>query len=179
LTRLWGGTYSVVEWDEVEKNGFSRRVGGGVFRGVSQLNLDDKGRLTLPSRYRDRLQECCNGDLVITVDPDHCLLIYPLPEWEEIQQKLQRLPSFNPKTRGLQRLLIGHATDVPMDNNGRILVPPPLREFANLKRKVVLAGQGNKFELWDEDAWNERREQWLAEAAESLADATELESLSL
>lgn len=150
-----------------------------MFRGVSHLNLDDKGRMSLPSRYRDRLQQYCNGDLVVTVDPDHCLLIYPLPDWEEIQQKLQRLPSFNPKTRGLQRLLIGHATDVPMDNNGRILLPPPLRDFAFLQRKVVLAGQGNKFELWDEDRWNSKREDWLADAAQNLAEATELEDLSL
>jgi MraZ protein len=150
-----------------------------LFRGVSQLNLDAKGRMSFPSRYRDRLLSYCNGDLVVTVDPDHCLLVYPLPDWEEIQQKLQRLPSFNPKTRGLQRLLIGHATDVPMDNSGRILLPPPLREFAQLDRKVVLIGQGNKFELWDEAAWNEKREVWLTEAAQNLETATELESLSL
>jgi MraZ protein len=150
-----------------------------VFRGISHLNLDDKGRISFPSRYRERLQACCGGELVLTVDPDDCLLIYPLPDWEDIQQKLQRLPSFNPKTRGLQRLLIGHATDVPMDNSGRILVPPPLREVARLERKVVLVGQGNKFELWDEGAWNERREVWRSEAAQNLADATELESLSL
>ena len=178
MTLVSAGPYSVPKWDEVENNGRRGDV-GGVFRGVSQLNLDDKGRMSFPSRYRDRLQAMCGGELVLTVDPDHCLLIYPLQDWEEIQQKLQRLPSFNAKTRGLQRLLIGYATDVPMDNNGRILVPPPLREFARLERKVVLVGQGNRFELWDEAAWNESREVWLAEAAENLADATELESLSL
>lgn len=150
-----------------------------MFRGVSQLSLDDKGRMSFPSRYRERLQAVCGGELVLTVDPDHCLLIYPLPDWEVIQQKLQRLSSFNPKTRGLQRLLIGYATDVPMDSSGRILVPAPLREFARIERKVVLVGQANKFELWDEGAWNESREVWLAEAADSLADVGELESLSL
>lgn len=150
-----------------------------MFRGVSQLNLDDKGRMSLPSRYRDRLQAVCGGELVLTVDPDYCLLVYPQPAWEEIQAKLQSLSSFNPKTRGLQRLLIGYATDVPMDNSGRILVPAPLREFARIERKVVLVGQANKFELWDEGAWNDKREVWLAEAADSLADVGELESLSL
>jgi MraZ protein len=125
------------------------------------------------------LQALCSGELVVTVDPEYCLLVYPLPDWEIIQQKLQRLPSFNPATRNLQRLLIGYATDVPMDGNGRVLLPPPLREFACLERKVVLAGQGNKFELWDEERWNRNSEVWLAEAPSNLASVAELAELSL
>lgn len=135
--------------------------------------------MSFPSRYRDRLQAACGGELVVTVDPEHCLLVYPLPDWEVIQQKLQRLPSFNPETRNLQRLLIGYATDVLMDGNGRVLLPPPLREFAYLDRKVVLAGQGNKFELWDEERWNKNSEVWLAEAPKNLASVAELADLSL
>lgn len=135
--------------------------------------------MSFPSRYRERLQALCNGELVITVDPEYCLLIYPLPDWEVIQQKLQRLPSFNPATRNLQRLLIGYATDVPMDNSGRVLLPPPLREFAYLERKAVLAGQGNKFELWDEERWVKNSEVWLAEAPSNLAAVAELAELSL
>lgn len=135
--------------------------------------------MSFPSRYRERLQALCSGELVVTVDPEYCLLIYPLPDWEVIQQKLQRLPSFNPATRNLQRLLIGYATDVPMDGNGRVLLPPPLREFACLERKVVLAGQGNKFELWDEERWNRNSEVWLAEAPSNLASVAELAELSL
>lgn len=135
--------------------------------------------MSFPSRYRERLQALCSGELVVTVDPEYCLLVYPLPDWEIIQQKLQRLPSFNPATRNLQRLLIGYATDVPMDGNGRVLLPPPLREFACLERKVVLAGQGNKFELWDEERWNRNSEVWLAEAPSNLASVAELAELSL
>ncbi|NLO79323.1 MAG: division/cell wall cluster transcriptional repressor MraZ [Xanthomonadaceae bacterium] len=150
-----------------------------MFRGVSHLSLDEKGRMSFPSRYRDRLMELCGGDLVITVDPEHCLLVYPLPAWEEIQQKLQRLPSFNPATRNLQRLLIGYATDVQMDANGRVLLPQPLREFAYLERKVVLAGQGNKFELWDEERWTKNSEVWLAEAPQNLESVAELADLTL
>lgn len=135
--------------------------------------------MSFPSRYRDRLQALCDGELVITVDPEHCLLVYPLPAWEIIQQKLQRLPSFNPATRNLQRLLIGYATDVPMDANGRVLLPQPLREFAYLDRKAVLAGQGNKFELWDEERWIKNSEVWLAEAPQSLESVAELADLSL
>ncbi|HHQ42275.1 MAG TPA: transcriptional regulator MraZ [Chromatiales bacterium] len=152
-----------------------------MFRGVNHLTLDAKGRMAMPSRYRERLAERCGGQMVTTVDPDHCLLLYPLPDWEEIERKLVRLPSLNPAARRLQRLLIGHATECELDGHGRILVPPPLREFAGLDRRVVLIGQGNKFELWDEGTWTERREAWLkeaeAEAAEALAP--ELASLSL
>ncbi|RFA30316.1 cell division/cell wall cluster transcriptional repressor MraZ [Alkalilimnicola ehrlichii] len=150
-----------------------------MFRGVSHLNLDAKGRLTFPSRYRERLQAYCEGEMVITVDPDHCLLVYALPDWEVIEAKLAKLPSLKPQNRRLQRLLIGYATECPMDGNGRILLPPPLRDFAGLDKKVVLVGQGNKFELWDEATWNERREVWLAQAAEEMELSAELEELSL
>ncbi|MEK7323343.1 MAG: division/cell wall cluster transcriptional repressor MraZ [Pseudomonadota bacterium] len=150
-----------------------------MFRGVNALNLDTKGRMAMPARYRDRLQEMCNGQLVITVDRDHCLLLYPLPEWEVIERKLVKLPSFNPQARRLQRLLIGHATEVEIDGAGRILLPPPLREFAEIDKRVVLIGQGNKFELWNEASWDASRERWLAEEDGEHPLPAELESLSL
>jgi MraZ protein len=150
-----------------------------VFRGINPLNLDAKGRLAMPVKYRDRLQEGCHGQLVLTVDRARCLLVYPLPEWEEIERKLVKLPSFNERTRSLQRLLIGHATEVELDGAGRILLPPPLREFAALDKRVVLIGQGNRFELWDEGNWEERREQWLAEDDSDQPLPAELETLSL
>jgi MraZ protein len=148
------------------------------FRGVSNLSLDAKGRIVLPARYRERLAEICNSQLVITIDTDQpCLLIYPLNEWELIEEKIEALPSFNPTTRRIQRLLIGHATDVEVDGNGRTLLSTPLREYAKLGRKVVLIGQGKKFELWDEDLWTQRMEEWLgdkddAEMPEALAELT-------
>lgn len=151
-----------------------------MFRGVNTINLDAKGRMAMPARYRDRLMEICEGQLVITVDRDHCLLLYPLPEWEEIERKLVRLPSLNKQARRLQRLLIGHATECELDSHGRILLPPPLREFARLDKRLVLIGQGNKFEIWDETAWNAQREIWLAEEGQEDAELPpELESLSL
>lgn len=132
------------------------------FRGVSNLSLDAKGRIVLPARYRDRLLEICQSQLVVTIDTDQpCLLIYPLPEWEEIEEKIEALPSFNPTTRRIQRLLIGHATEVEVDGNGRMLLSGPLREYARLGKKVVLIGQGKKFELWDEGLWNDRMDSWL------------------
>jgi MraZ protein len=151
-----------------------------VFRGVNTLTLDGKGRLAIPTRYRKRLEECCASKLVVTVDTDRCLLIYPLPEWQEIERKLVRLPSFNKAARRLQRLLIGHAAELDMDAQGRVLLPPPLRTFAGLEKQVVLIGQGNKFELWDEDHWNEQREQWLEDGdLEALDLPADLESLSI
>lgn len=148
------------------------------FRGVSNLSLDAKGRIVLPARYRERLAEICNSQLVVTIDTDQpCLLIYPLDEWERIEEKIEALPSFNPTTRRIQRLLIGHATDVEIDSSGRTLLSNPLREYAQLGRKVVLIGQGKKFELWDAALWDTRMEEWLgnkgdAEMPEALADLT-------
>lgn len=151
-----------------------------MFRGVNALNLDSKGRLAVPTRYREALARHCSGQMVVTVDRDHCLLLYPLPDWEEIERKLVRLPSFNKHARRLQRLLIGHATECELDGNGRILLPPPLREFAGLNKAVVLIGQGNKFEIWSDEAWNQRRAEWLAQDGEDEGDLPEgLESLSL
>ena len=137
------------------------------FRGVSNLSLDAKGRIVLPARYRERLLEICESQLIVTIDTDQpCLLIYPLPEWEQIEEKIEALPSFNPMTRRIQRLLIGHATEVEVDANGRMLLSNPLREYAQLGKKVVLIGQGKKFELWDEALWSERMNSWLNESAE-------------
>jgi MraZ protein len=151
-----------------------------VFRGVNALNLDAKGRMAMPTRYRERLSDMCNGQMVITVDnSERCLLLYTLPEWEEVERKLQKLPSFNKQARRLQRLLIGHATEVDMDANGRLLLPPPLREFAGLEKRTVLIGQSNKFELWSEDLWNERRSEWLAEDDDLGELPEEMETMSL
>lgn len=151
-----------------------------MFRGVSNLSLDTKGRLAIPARYRDRIESCCASRLVITVDSDRCLLIYPEPNWIEIERKLNQLPSFNPAARKLQRLYIGHASEVEMDAQGRVLIAPELRRFAALDRRVALVGQSNKFELWDEDIWNQRCDQWLDEAdLAQLESGTEFAGLSL
>ena len=150
-----------------------------MFRGPSKVTLDAKGRLAIPSRHRERILTRAEGLLVATVDRDYCLLLYPLPEWEEIERKLVRLPSLHKDARRLQRLMLGHATELEMDNQGRILLPRELREFAGLEQKAMLIGQGNKFELWDEQRWNERQNTWVngGNAEGSLSD--ELGSLSL
>ena len=132
-----------------------------MFRGINRINLDAKGRLAIPTRYRERLQEYCASELVVTVDPDRCLLIYPLPDWNEIEQRLMQLPTVDESARILQRLLVGHATEVEMDGQGRVLLPTPLREFARLEKQTVMIGQGARFELWDEVRWTAKQEAWL------------------
>lgn len=151
-----------------------------VFRGINNLALDAKGRMAMPARYRDRLVETCGGRLVVTVDRDRCLLVYPLHEWEQIEAQLVALPSLNKQARLLQRLLIGHATEVELDSQGRILLPNMLRDYAALDKKIVLIGQGKKFEIWDEQSWNDKQQAWLQDVNADEGDMpASLENLSL
>ena len=136
----------------------SAGAAGAVFRGVTQLALDAKGRFAVPGKHRIALAGAIDGSertLIVTADPSRCLLLYPRATWEPIQARLMSLSSFNAEIRGLQRLLVGHADEVDMDSTGRILVPPALRQHAELEHRVVLVGQGNKFELWDETKWQQ------------------------
>lgn len=133
-----------------------------VFRGVTELALDAKGRFAVPARHRDAIVAESGSALVLTADPSRCLLLYPLAAWEPIQSRLMALSSFDERIRGLQRLIVGHADDVEIDASGRILVPPALRRYASLDRRVVLVGQGRKFELWDDAAWAARTAQAIA-----------------
>lgn len=143
-----------------------------MFKGGSTVNLDAKGRLALPTKFREDLAASCDGRMVLTVHDDGCLMLYPAQEWEEIERKLVRLPNQNKTARRLQRMLLGHATEVEMDSHGRILVPPRLREFANLEKKVVLAGIGNKFEIWNDTAWEQSCEEWVSAGGdEALPDS--------
>jgi len=151
-----------------------------IFRGINNLALDTKGRMAMPARYRERLMETCGGRLVVTVDRDGCLLVYPLHEWEVIESQLVNLPSMNKQSRLLQRLLIGYATEMELDSQGRILMPTVLREYAKLDKKIVLIGQGKKFEIWDEQSWNENQSIWLADMNDDESEMpSSMENLSL
>jgi MraZ protein len=146
---------------------------------VATFNLDAKGRMAIPAKFRKHLDVCCEGRLVVTIDhSDHCLQLYPMPEWEQVEQKLIALPSLNPQVRRLKRMLLGNATECEMDGNGRILLPAKLREFAGLDKSMVMSGQGNKFELWNEQTWNEHMDEYLEEKFDENLTA-ELESLSI
>jgi MraZ protein len=150
-----------------------------MFRGASKVTLDAKGRLAIPSRYRERLTTRAEGRLVATVDRDQCLLIYPLPDWEEIERRLDRMPGLKPQVRQLQRLMLGYATELEMDGHGRILLSRELRDFAGLEKQAMLVGQGKKFELWDEERWNSRLDEWLSAGGDAEPLAPELAELPL
>lgn len=148
-----------------------------MFQGSTQFNLDAKGRLTIPTKYRDLLLEHCAGQMVLTADPGGCLLLYPQPEWLPIRERLMGLSALNPKIRALQRFLVGQAEDIQMDAAGRVLVSAPLRDYAKLDRHVMLVGQGNKFELWDEERWQAERAKMLGFTMDDLPP--ELEGFTL
>jgi MraZ protein len=149
-----------------------------MFQGAAQLSLDSKGRLAIPARYRDMLLAHCAGNMVLTADPvDACLLIYPQPEWPAIREKLLKLSTLDPKIRALQRRVIGFAEDLLMDGAGRLLISPVLRNYAALDKHVMLVGQGNKFELWDDARWQKQQEAALSFMSGDLPP--ELEGFSL
>jgi MraZ protein len=122
-----------------------------MFGGVSSLNMDSKGRLGIPAKHRDALLVRAQGRLVITADPAGCLLIYPEQEWIPVRDKLNSLSGEHVQIR---RFIVGQAEEIEMDASGRILVPPSLRQRAQLDKAVALVGMGNKFELWDEAKWH-------------------------
>ncbi len=152
-----------------------------MFRGISNATLDSKGRMALPTKSREALALAGDGRVVATIDMrETCLLLYPLPEWEVVQSKLEGLSNINPQARLLQRLLIGHATDLELDANGRILLPGMLRDYAQLAKKLVLVGQGNKIEIWSDDHWRERMQTWLQDGdADLISDGDAFTGLSV
>lgn len=110
--------------------------------------------MAIPTRIRDALVESCGGRLVVTAHTeDRCLLVYPEPEWLALLPQIEALPSFNKASQRVKRILIGYASTLEIDANGRVLVPPTLREYAHIDKKMMLVGQGKKLELWSEESW--------------------------
>lgn len=131
-----------------------------MFRGASAINLDTKGRVAIPTRYRQPLLDDCGGHLVCTIDAwQPCLLLYPLTEWEEVDIKLSRLSDTDVHERRLKRLMLGYASDGDMDKSGRFLLPQVLRERINLGKQVMLVGQRNRFEIWNAEDWSSQIEE--------------------
>lgn len=151
-----------------------------MFRGANAINLDAKGRLAMPARYRDRVLELCQGQLIATIAlEERCLWIYPMPAWNKVEEQLRVAPNMNPAVKRLNRLLVGNANEIELDSNGRFVVPPMLREHAGLDKKVVLVGQLDKFELWSEEVWEATTNAYLDQEQDfgDLPDA--LQNLSL
>ncbi|WP_093068559.1 division/cell wall cluster transcriptional repressor MraZ [Thiothrix caldifontis] len=145
-----------------------------MFRGISSISIDPKGRFAMPAKYREDIVENAGGQIVITVDhTDKCLLVYPMDQWLKVEKTLMSLPNMNRRVRNMQRLILGHAAELDLDAQGRVLLPIPLREYAALDKRAVLVGQANKLELWDADIWDAARESWLQEAQED-SEASEI-----
>ncbi|NBW23887.1 MAG: transcriptional regulator MraZ [Betaproteobacteria bacterium] len=117
-----------------------------MFQGASSLSLDNKGRLSVPTRHRDVLAAVASGQLTITRHPHGCLMVFPRPAWEQFRQRIVELPM---AAQWWKRILLGNAMDVEIDGTGRVLVSPELRAAAKLDKETVLLGMGNHFELWD------------------------------
>src|ERR1700674_2562769 len=123
-----------------------------VFQGPSEISLDAKGPLAIPTRYREPLRLQGDGKLVITPHPHRCLLMYPRPAWEPIRDKIMSYSSLERQASMLQTLLVGYADDVEMDAAGRVLISPALRRFASVDRDVIMFGQGSHFKIWNPEA---------------------------
>jgi len=125
-----------------------------VFRGRYPHTIDPKGRLSIPAKYREELAARGTDTLVLT-EGDHCILAYPMDEWERFEEKLRQQPQLAPEMRNFLRVVVASAKDCPVDRAGRTLVPPELREFAGLSKDVMIVGSLTKFEIWNRERWND------------------------
>ncbi len=139
-----------------------------MLRGTHSINLDAKGRIAVPTRYREELSELCDRQMVITAAVNAkcagvrgCLWLYPLPEWEDVELKINKMPNFNPTAEKLKRFFLGNATDCDIDAQGRLLIPERLRSLAKLDKRLMIAGIGNKFEIWNEPEYGGHEDDWM------------------
>ena len=143
-----------------------------MFKGIHNINLDAKGRLTIPTKYRNTISDQSNGNMVVTIDSEEkCLLLYPATVFSNIEKKINDLPSFTKNHRRIQRLIIGHAEDLELDSSGRILLSKPLRAVSEMSKKVTLIGQGDKFEIWSDDIWSNRVNKWRSEETDESSES--------
>lgn len=149
-----------------------------MFRGANSINLDSKGRIAIPAKYRPSITESSASHLIVTCDPyDNCLLIFTLEHWEGTESDLQSLSNSKPLHRRLKRTMLSHATEVDMDASGRLLIPSVLRERAKLSKDVMLIGQGKTFQLWDESSWHQLVEEDMAVLSSEELDSDDLPDL--
>lgn len=151
--------------------GTIKEESGGLvmFMGEFQHNIDTKGRLIVPAKFRDGL----NGRFVLTRGLDHCLFAYPMDEWKILEDKLKKLPLTKKDARAFTRFFFSGAVECEIDKQGRINIPQPLRTYADLTKECVVIGVSNRIELWDKENWEEyfnTSEESFAEIAENLLD---------
>lgn len=123
-----------------------------MFRGRFEYSIDAKGRLSVPAKFREVLSSTYDSRLIVT-NFDECLWAYPVAEWLELERKVGALPQFLDEVKALQRVFISAATECPIDRQGRILLPPSLRDYAGLDRDVVMVGMTKRIEIWSKDRW--------------------------
>ena len=130
-----------------------------MFFGETAINLDAKGRLAIPTRYRELIDEQCAGRLVLTYSAfdSGALWLFPEQEWKRVRDEVMQLSTFKPSHRALQRRLVGSATPVEPDGSGRIQLPQTLRQVADMEKHVVFLGMCSRFELWNEETLNQKR----------------------
>lgn len=133
-----------------------------MFQGASAINLDAKGRMSIPAKHRDALAVQCEGRLTLTRHPDGCVMLFPRPVWEQHRQQIAQWPI---QARAWQRIFLGYATDVELDTAGRILIAPELRNAAGIEREVMLMGMGSHFEIWDTARMAAQEQQAMAAGA--------------
>jgi MraZ protein len=124
-----------------------------MFRGRYEHTIDAKGRTSLPARYRDALAGMGERRIVLTNALDKCLNAYAMPKWMEFEDKIAKLPRFDPAVQQLKRIYVSGAVECEIDDSGRILIPPTLRDYASLSKDVLWAGSGDYAELWDQKTW--------------------------
>lgn len=129
-----------------------------MFQGASQINLDAKGRMAVPTRLREPLTQGGTVGVVLTAHPHGCLLLYPAPAWEPVRAQVMTFPSTNLEASLWKRLLVGFAEELVPDGAGRLLISPELRSYARIDKRVMCVGQGTHFEVWDLESWNEQLE---------------------
>jgi len=136
-----------------------------LFQGASALNLDAKGRMSVPTRHRDALLLQGEGRVTLTKHPDGCLLLFPRPEWEAFRTRIAQLPM---DAHWWRRIFLGNAAEIDLDSAGRILISPELRSAANLDREIILLGMGSHLEIWDANTYTSKEQ---AAIAQGMPDA--------
>jgi MraZ protein len=131
-----------------------------VFQGASALNLDAKGRMSVPTRHRDALLVQGEGRVTLTKHPDGCLLLFPRPEWEAFRARVAQLPM---DAHWWRRIFLGNAAEIDLDSAGRILVTPELRSAANIEREIMLLGMGSHLEIWDANTYASKEQAAIAQ----------------
>ncbi|MDL1873278.1 division/cell wall cluster transcriptional repressor MraZ [Deltaproteobacteria bacterium PRO3] len=124
-----------------------------MFRGRFEYTIDDKGRTSLPAKFREVLSASDDNRLILTTF-DNCLWAYPVPEWNAIEEKIAALPQFKSEVKALQRVFVSGAVECPLDKQGRIVIPPTLRDYAGLKKDILFVGMTKRIEIWSKEKWS-------------------------